>query len=241
MKKGLVVITGASSGFGLETAKLFEKAGYPMLLLARNIEPIDALGFEDTLVRSVDVTDAKAFKRAIDEAVAIYGSVDLLVNSAGVMQLGNIESQDKSEWDTMIDVNLKGVLNGIQAVLNPMIEKESGTIINISSIAGFKTFTNHAVYSATKYGVHALSETLREEVAMHNVRVLVVSPGAAETNLLSHTTSQDIKDDYVEWKETMGGKAMDPIHVANAIFMMYSLPQEVSVREIVIAKTKQDN
>lgn len=241
MKKGLVVITGASSGFGLETAKLFEKAGYPMLLLARNIAPIEDLGFEDTLVRSVDVTDAKAFKSAIDEAVAIYGSVDLLVNSAGVMQLGNIESQDKSEWDTMIDVNLKGVLNGIQAVLNPMIEKESGTIINISSIAGFKTFTNHAVYSATKYGVHALSETLREEVAMHNVRVLVVSPGAAETNLLSHTTSQDIKDDYVEWKETMGGKAMDPIHVANAIFMMYSLPQEVSVREIVIAKTKQDN
>lgn len=241
MKKGLVVITGASSGFGLETAKLFEKAGYPMLLLARNIELIEALGFEDTLVRSVDVTDAKAFKSAIDEAVAIYGSVDLLVNSAGVMQLGNIESQNKSEWDTMINVNLKGVLNGIQAVLNPMIEKESGTIINISSIAGFKTFTNHAVYSATKYGVHALSETLREEVAMHNVRMLVVSPGAAETNLLSHTTSQDIKDDYMEWKETMGGKAMDPVHVANAIFMMYSLPQEVSVREIVIAKTKQDN
>lgn len=241
MKKGLVVITGASSGFGLETAKIFSKQGYPTLLLSRNIEAISGFQGDNVMLRNVDVTNKEAFKNAIDEAVSIYGPVDLIVNSAGVMLLGNIQDQHSDEWDTMIDVNLKGVLNGIQCVLDRMIERESGTIINISSIAGFKTFINHAAYSATKYGVHALTETLREEVSQKNVRVLLIYPGAAETNLLSHTTNQAIKDDYNAWKETMDNEAMDPVYVAQSIYMMYTLPQEVSVREIVIAKTKQDN
>ncbi|MEG0328021.1 MAG: SDR family oxidoreductase [Erysipelothrix sp.] len=241
MKTGLIVITGASSGFGMEMAKKFHGEGNPLLLLARRIEPMEALGFDNVIIRSVDVTDASQVEAAIKEAEEVYGPTEVLVNNAGVMQLGNVWNQDPAEWTTMIDVNVHGVLNGIRAVINGMIEREHGTIINISSIAGFKTFTNHAVYSATKYGVHALTETLRSEVSGSNVRVLLVSPGAAETELLSHTTNDAIKDGYVEWKETMGGKAMDPKYVAEVVSMMVNMPQEVSIREVVIAPTKQDN
>lgn len=240
MKK-LVVITGASSGFGLEMAKVFSNAGHPLLLLARRKENMEALNLPNTMVRSVDVTDIDSFQAAIQEAEKTYGPVDLLINNAGVMQLGYVGNQDMSEWDRMINVNIKGVLHGMRLVIDSMTQRNSGTIINISSIAGFKAFGNHLAYSATKFAVHGMSETLRLEVADKNVRVLLISPGASETELLSHTTSQAIKDGYEEWKETMGGISMDPVEVANSALFMYQMPQEVSIRELVIAPTKQDN
>ncbi len=140
----------------------------------------------------------------------------------------------------MININVMGVLNGIQIVLNDMISRQEGTIINISSISGIKSFPNHSAYCATKYGVRAITETVREEVSGSNVRLLTISPGAAETKLLSHTTSQDIKDGYNAWKDTMGGTSLDPKYVALSAKYMYDMPQEVSIREIVIAHTKQN-
>ena len=139
----------------------------------------------------------------------------------------------------MLNVNVQGVLNGTKIVLADTMARNEGSIINVSSIAGKKTFGNHAAYSATKYGVHALTETIREEVSATNVRVMLVAPGAAETELLQHTTDNDIKEGYNEWKETMGGISLDPKHVANSVKFMYDLPQEVSIRELVIAATKQ--
>ncbi len=243
MKK-LVVITGASSGFGSEMAKKFSLEGHPILLLARRKNLLEKLVEENNMVnvmiREVDVTDYKTLQNAIKEAEKKYGKVDLLVNNAGVMLLGDVKNQDPCEWQKMLDVNVMGVLNGIQIVLNDMVLNNTGTIINVSSIAGRKSFANHAAYCASKFGVHALSETIREEVAASNVRVLTIAPGAAETELLSHTTSKEIKDGYEEWKKTMGGKSMDAKHVSDSVFYMYSLPQEVSIRELLIAPTKQD-
>lgn len=239
MKK-LVVITGAGSGFGYEMAKIFSENGHPLLLLDKRSD-LDSLNvFENTIVRQVDVTKYDEFEKAVRDAEEIYGKTDLLLNNAGMMLLGNINNQDRSEWSKMFDVNVLAVLNGMQIVLDDMIERKGGTIINTSSIAGFKTFGNHSAYGATKYGVHCLTETTREEVSAHNVRVLLVSPGAAETELLSHTTSQDIKDGYNQWKQAMGGVSLDPKHVASSVYFMYNMPQEVSVREITIAATKQD-
>lgn len=240
MEKKLIIITGASSGFGLEMAKEFSRKGYPMLLLSRNIENLKNQNFQNCLIESVDVSNYENFQKAIEKAEEKYGKTDLLVNNAGVMLLGNLWDQDQDEWKKMIDVNVLGVLNGIKIVLDEMMKRNGGTIINISSIAGFKTFPNHAAYCATKYGVHALSETLRQEVSSSNVRVLNISPGAAETNLLSHTTSTEIKDGYNEWKQTMGGKSLDAKYIAQSARLMYELPQEVSIRELVIAATKQD-
>lgn len=244
MKK-LVVITGASSGFGKEMAKLFSKNGYPTLLLARRVEELEKIIIENNLQNSMaiklDVTNKEEFKKAIEKAEDKYGKVDLLINNAGLMQLGSIVDQESNEWQNMLDVNVMGVLNGMQIVLNDMIKSNSGTIINISSIAGKKTFSNHAAYCASKYGVSALSETIREEVSSHNVRILTIAPGAAETELLSHTSNKNIIDGYNEWKESMGGKSMDAKHVAEVAYYMYNLPQEVSIREVLIAPTKQDS
>ena len=153
--------------------------------------------------------------------------------------LGNIDDQNPDEWEQMLDVNVKGLLNGVHAVTKGMIERKAGTIINISSIAGRKTFPNHVVYVGTKFAVHGLSENLREELSPHNVRVVVIAPGAVETELLSHTTSDDIKAGYQEWKQDMGGKVLSPEDVANAIEYAYSQPQYVCIREIVLAATRQ--
>ncbi len=242
MEKSLVVITGASSGFGAEIAKIFNQAGFPLLLLGRRIEKINALplNFERVMVEAVDVTDYKTFEASIKKAEAVYGPVDLLVNNAGVMLLGNVLEQDPLEWQTMLNTNIMGVLNGMQIVLPGMKERNHGTVINMSSLAGKKTFTNHAAYVASKFGVHGLSETIREELSGFNVRISLVAPGAAETELLTHVTDQNALTDYQAWKESMGGITLDPVHVAESVKFIYDMPQAVTIREIDIAATAQD-
>lgn len=237
MKK-LVVLTGASSGIGEELAKKMSAQGHPLLLLARRIEKLEALGLPNTMCAKVDVTDKETFQKAIDLATDKYGPVDLLVNNAGVMLLGQVDNQNSTEWQSMFDVNVVGLLNGMQTVLSSMKASNTGTIINISSIAGRKTFGNHAAYCGTKFAVHAISENVREEVADSNVRVMTIAPGAVETELLSHTTSEDIKSGYESWKDDMGG-ALAPIDISNAILFAYNQPQNVCIREIVLAATKQ--
>jgi len=241
MKK-LVVITGASSGFGQEIAKIFNDDGFPILLLGRPLEKLTALAetFDHAMVAEVDVTNQEQFATAIHKAEAQYGPTDLLVNNAGVMLLGNVQNQDPQEWQTMLDTNVMGVLNGTQIVLDGMRERQHGTILNMSSLAGKKTFVNHAAYVASKFGVHGLSETLREENAAQNVRIMLVAPGAAETELLTHVTSDTALKDYEAWKATMGGITLDPKHVAETVKFMYDMPQEVNIREVDIAATKQD-
>ena len=191
--KPLVIITGASSGIGLATARLFSAHGHPLLLLARRLEPMQALNLPHTLTRSVDVTDRQALAAAVQEAEARFGPADAIVNNAGVMLLGDITRQDPEEWSRMLDVNIKGVLNGVHAVAAGMAERKRGTIINIGSVAGRKTFPNHVAYVGTKFAVHGLSENLREELSAHNVRVVTIAPGAVETELLGHTTDESIK------------------------------------------------
>lgn len=243
MNKPLIVITGASSGFGAEIAKIFNTAGYPELLLGRRADKIAnlPLTFENVLIESVDVTNQVEFKTAIQKAEAKFGPTDLLVNNAGVMLLGNVLTQDAKEWQTMLDTNVMGVLNGTQIVLPAMIEHQHGTIINMSSLAGRKTFVNHAAYVASKFGVHGLSETIREEVSGQNVRISMIAPGAAETELLTHVTDQGALTDYQAWKDSMGGITLDPVHVAESVKFIYDMPQAVNIRELDIAATRQDN
>ena len=139
----------------------------------------------------------------------------------------------------MINVNVLGILNGIHSVLEGMIKRKSGTIINISSIAGKKTFPNHTVYCGTKFAVHAISENLREEVSKNNVRVITVAPGAVETELLGHTTNNEIKVEYDIWKKEIGG-VLDAKTVADAILFAYQQPQSVCIREIALTATGQE-
>lgn len=238
MSKSLIVITGASSGIGEAIARKLSAAGHPLLLLARRLDRLEALNLPSAMCEKVDVTDRAAVDAAIAKAEAEYGPVDCLVNNAGVMLLSQLADQDPAEWKTMYDVNVIGLLNGMQAVLGSMKARRSGTIINISSVAGRKTFPNHSAYCGTKFAVHAISENVREEVADDNVRVITIAPGAVETELLSHTTNEEIKAGYEDWKEGMGGviKAED---IADAVAYAYGVPQNVCIREVVICATRQ--
>ncbi|MCE4062616.1 SDR family oxidoreductase [Pandoraea sputorum] len=238
-QKPLVVITGGSSGIGVATARLFSSHGHPLLLLARRLDKMQSLDLPNTLARSVDVTDRNALDAAVREAEDRFGPADAIVNNAGVMLLGDVTRQDPKEWDGMIDVNIKGVLNGVHVVASGMVARKHGTIINISSVAGRKTFPNHVAYVGTKFAVHGLSENLREELSAHNVRVVTIAPGAVDTDLLSHTTDDAIKTGYEAWKADMGGKVLSAEDVANAIYFAYSQPDGVCIREIVLAATRQ--
>lgn len=237
--KGLVVITGASSGIGEATARTFSKAGHPLLLLARRLERLEALKLPSTLCEKVDVTDRNQIKAAVEKAEKQYGPVDCLVNNAGVMLLGLADTQDPKEWEQMIQVNMMGVLNGIHVVLAGMKQRRCGTIINVSSVAGRKTYPNHAVYCGTKFGVHAFTEQIREEASAYDVRFVNIAPGVVETELLSHTTAKDIVDGYNQWKTEMG-QPLESEDVANSIMFAYEQPQRVCIREIVLCPTRQD-
>lgn len=236
--KGLVVVTGASSGIGTKIAETMSKQGNPVLLISRRLEPMEDLKLPNSLCKSVDVTDLEAMRKAISEAEEKFGKVDLLVNCAGIMLLGHPEIQDYNEWNEMIDVNIKGILTGTNIVLKDMVERNEGTIINISSIAGRKTFDNHAIYCGSKFAVHAITENIRKEVSGSNVRMITIAPGVVETPLLSHTTDEGIVGDYNEWKKTIES-GLEPQKIADCVAFAYNQPQDVCIREIVIAKTKQ--
>lgn len=239
--KPLIVITGASSGFGAKCAELFNQKGFPLLLLARRTEKIKELplNFDHVLIEKVDVSKKDEFKAAVRRAEVIYGPTDLLINNAGVMLLGSILTQSEDEWQTMLQTNVLGVLNGMKIVLDDMIANHHGTIINVSSIAGFKAFTDHTAYVASKFGVHGLTETIRQEVADSGVRISLVSPGAAETELLSHTSNSQSIENYNTWKESMGGLTLNPQRIAETVQFIYEMPQEVTIREVALAATRQ--
>jgi NADP-dependent 3-hydroxy acid dehydrogenase YdfG len=236
----LVMITGASSGIGAATATAFAEHGYPLLLVARRAEPMEALELPNALCESVDVTDRDAVAHAVARAQDSFGPVDLLVNNAGLMPLGQIHDQDPQQWERLFEVNCLAILRLSQLVLPGMMERKRGTIINVSSIAGRYTFANHTAYSGTKYAVHAMTESMRKEYAAHGIRLSVVAPGIVHTDLLSSTSDEAIVDSYVAHRSSIGG-GLQASTVAQAMRSMYELPQEVNIRELVIAPTSQQS
>ena len=238
-EKKLIVITGASSGIGEAIARYFAAAGYPMLLLARRVERMEAMQLPDAICRQVDVLDLEGMRKAIAEAEGQYGKVDCIINNAGVMINGDPAGQDPEDWQRMLDVNIRGVLNGIHLVLSDMMERKTGTIINKGSIAGRKTFASHSVYCGTKFAVHAITENIREEVAGSNVRVLTIAPGMVYTELLDNGCEESARQGWLDYAEQIGG-ALDPKSIAQTVLFSYQMPQEVSVREVVICPTGQE-
>lgn len=239
MTKPLVVITGASSGIGAATAKAFAEAGHPQLLLARRVGKIEALNLPNAMCRKLDVMDVESFRQAIAEAEAAHGKVDCLVNNAGVMNIGAPHKQTPEEWQQMLDVNVRGLLNGIHLVLGGMVERKGGTIVNLGSIAGRKTFGNHAVYCGTKFAVHAITETMREEVARSNVRIINIAPGMVQTELVEGQRDAAAEQGWKDYAAEIGG-ALEPESIAQTILFSYQMPQSVCVREVVVCPTGQE-
>ncbi|SEA72473.1 SDR family oxidoreductase [Rubrimonas cliftonensis] len=237
--KPLVAVTGASSGIGAATARAFSAAGHPVLLMARRTDRMAALGLPDAHLAQVDVRDRAAIAQAVADAEAKFGPVDMMFANAGVAHLADISRQDPDEWDAMIDINCKGVMNTVHAVMGGMIARRRGTLVMMSSIAGRKVYPDHTVYCGTKFFVHAISESIRGYLAPHGVRVVVLSPGVIETEVLGGVTDPDTLAAYRANKAKMGGGIGADI-VAALILNAYSLPQNALVQEIVITPTAQE-
>ena len=239
----VIVITGASSGMGEAAARHLASKGASVVLGARRADRLKALvadivdaGGKATAV-ATDVTKRADVQKLVDTAVETYGRIDVLINNAGVMPLSPIERLKVDEWDQMIDVNLKGVLYGIAAALPYMKEQKAGHIINLSSVAGHKLFGGSAVYSATKFGVRAISEGLRQEVKPYNIRTTIISPGAVKTELLDHISEKDVQQANQDYVGEVGVPAET---FARLVDFAISQPEEVDINEILFRPTAQE-
>jgi len=237
-KKQLVMITGAGTGIGKATALAFAKAGYPLLLMARRLQPLQDLGLADCVCVSVDVRDREAVVEAIKTGEAAYGPVDCLVNNAGIAALSKLEDQNPQEWRELLDINCIGVLNCMHSLMPAMKERRHGTIINISSIAGRKSYPYHDVYGGTKFFVHAISEGARRSMAPHDVRVIVVSPGLTDSEIVGTMQNEAAREFWQAGKDQIG--SIGPEAVADTVLFAYQMPQNVILQELTITPTRQE-
>lgn len=237
----VVIITGASSGLGEATARHLAKNGAKLMLAARREERLQELVSKieqaggTAKYQIVDVTDKSQVEALAKATKDAYGKIDVLVNNAGLMPLSPLMASKVDEWETMVDVNIKGVLYGIAAVMPVMMQQESGHIINISSVAGHKVFAGGTVYCATKFAVKAISEGIRLE-SDGKIRSTNISPGAVDTEL----TSTISHDETAKNVEQLYGVAIDADAIARAITFAIEQPGDVDINEMIIRPTKQE-
>lgn len=233
----VVLITGASSGIGAAIARELGGAGAKLVLGARRTDRLLVLADEirskggEVLTQRLDVTDRADVAAFADAAREAFGRVDVIVNNAGVMPLSLMASLKVDEWDRMIDVNIKGVLYGVAAVLPEMNARGSGHVINIASIGGLTVSPTAAVYCATKYAVRAVSEGLRQE--NDRIRVTCIYPGVVESELADTITDPAA----AELMRTYRAIALKPDAIARAVRYAIEQPDDVDVSDIVVRPT----
>ena len=239
----VIVITGASSGLGEAAARYLTSKSAIVALGARRVDRIQSLANElngrggKALAIATDVTKYDQVKALVDAAVQTYGRIDVIINNAGLMPQSPLERLKIDEWNQMIDVNIKGVLYGIAAVLPYMKQQKSGHIINVSSVAGHKVRANGAVYSATKHAVRVISEGVRQEVKPYNIRTTIISPGAVDTELPNTISETDIAESMRKFYKDY---AIPADSFARIVAFAISQPEEVDINEILYRPTKQE-
>jgi NADP-dependent 3-hydroxy acid dehydrogenase YdfG len=250
----VAVVTGASSGIGYATSLALSKAGIRVAVGARRIDRLQEL--EDQIVkngnerrgggekeeifiqRKLDVTSKLDCDSFVDTVVKKWGKVDILINNAGIMPLSYFKNCKVKEWEQMIDINIKGVLYCTSAVIPYMIDKKSGHIVNVSSVAGRIVFAGGSVYCATKHAITALSEGLRKELSPeYNIRVTCIEPGAVSTELLETITDESMSK-FIEASKNM--ERLQSEDIANAILYAVQVPNHVNVNEILMRPTSQE-
>jgi NADP-dependent 3-hydroxy acid dehydrogenase YdfG len=239
----VIVITGASSGIGEATALLLAEQKAKLVLMARRedkmlaLKPqLEELGAEVMVVK-VDISLREQVMQGFAQVLDRWGKVDVLVNNAGLMPVSYLDKLKIDEWDRMIDVNLKGLLYCIAAVLPGMKQARNGHIVNVSSVAGRRVWPGFAVYNATKFGVTALSEAMRMELTPTlNIKVTVIEPGAVTTELTHTITDQDILDSFAK---RSGMVPLQAIDIARAIKYAVTQPEHVNVSEVLVMPSTQ--
>ncbi|MCH5552048.1 SDR family oxidoreductase [Pseudomonas syringae pv. syringae] len=233
----VVLITGASSGIGEAAARLIAAKGAYVVLGARRIERLEMLAADieaqggSARFRALDVTDALDMQAFADFAKHAFGKIDVIINNAGVMPLSPLAALNIAEWNQMLDVNVRGVLHGIAAVLPSMQAQGHGQIINISSIGGLAVSPTAAVYCATKFAVRAISDGLRQET--DKIRVTVVCPGVVESELADSISDETARDAMKAFRKV----ALEPDAIARALVYAIEQPDGVDVSEIVVRPT----
>ena len=230
----VILVTGASSGIGEATARVLARHGARLVLGARRSDRLAKLAEEivtgggSAAAHAVDVTSRDDVQAFAEKALERYGRIDVIINNAGVMPLSPLAALKIDEWDRMIDVNIRGVLHGIAAVLAAMQRQGSGHVINISSIGGLSVVPTAAVYCATKYAVRAISDGLRQE--HRDIRVTCVYPGVVESELADTITDASAAAAMRDYRRI----ALKPEAIANAIAHAIGQPADVDTSDIVV-------
>jgi len=240
----VAIVTGASSGIGEAVARTLAAEGASVVLVARRAERLEALAKEidEAGGRAHPVPGDVAVRRDMEavaaEALDRLGRIDVLVNNAGVMPLSPVEELRVDDWERMVDVNVKGVLFGIAAVLPTMLAQQGGHIVNVGSVAGRRPFPGGSVYSATKFAVRSLSWGLQLELsASHGIRITDVQPGVVATELLDHVPDAGRREGFeAAWA---GKRKLHADDVARAVLYAVSSPDHVNINEILVRPTDQ--
>ena len=243
----VALVTGASSGIGAATAAGLAAQGAAVALAARRGDRLGALAADigeqggRALVLECDVTDERQAAGAVERTVGELGRLDTLVNNAGVMLLGPVAGAPMAEWQQMVQLNVLGLLYCAYAALPHLLRaaedepRHVADMVNISSVAGRAARNGNGVYSLTKHGVGAFSESLRQEVTKRYVRVSLVEPGATATELASHN-----RPEVLEGIRSQFGQTMDATDIADAITYIVTRPRHVAVNEMLIRPTEQE-
>lgn len=221
----VAVVTGAGSGIGEAIATLLHEEGAKVVLAGRNKEKLqnvaNQLSQDSVKVVPTDVTNKEEVDELIKIAQQTFGGLDIVINSAGQMLSSKITDYQVDEWDSMIDVNIKGTLYTAQAALPTMLEQSSGHLINIASISGFEVTKSSTIYSATKAAVHTITQVLEKELAKTGVKVTSISPGMVDTAITAAYNPTD-------------RKKLEPQDIAEAVLYALTQPKHVNVNEITV-------
>ena len=233
----VIVISGASSGIGEASARLLAEHGAKVVLGARRTDKLEQIAADirhqggQATYMAVDVADLDAVKKLMSFAQQTFGRVDVIFNNAGIMPLSPMSELKVEEWNRMIDINIRGVLNGIAAGLPIMQAQGKGHFINTASIGAHVVVPTAAVYCATKYAVWAISEGLRQE--SKDIRVTTLCPGVVETELGHDITDEATKGQLKEWRKA----SLTPDAIAQAVLYAVSQPDSVDVNELIVRPT----
>jgi len=241
----VALITGASSGIGEATALLLAEEGAKVVVVARRKDRLDTLKEDierrggEAYVIEADIMEKATCKEVIDKTLKQYGQLDILINNAGVMLLGPVAKAPIKEWENMINLNVLSLMYLTHAALPAMIKAKSGHIVNISSVAGRVAKANSAVYNASKWGVNAFTEALRQELVNDKlgIRTTLIEPGAVDTELASHNRPEIQETLKQRWQGI--DKKLEAKDIASAIVYAVSQPEHVNVNEILIRPTSQ--
>tara|TARA_B110000503_G_scaffold135145_1_gene215207 strand:- start:3610 stop:4362 length:753 start_codon:yes stop_codon:yes gene_type:complete len=236
IKGKVVVITGASSGIGEAAAIMLGKAGAKVVLGARRLDRLENIVSKiveeggEAVCCNLDVSSSESVQAFISFAIECYEDLDVVVNNAGIMPLSMMAELKCDEWNSMVDINLKGVLHTIAAVLPHFTAKKSGHIINITSVGDRVIVPTATVYSATKYAVRAITQGLRQEVAEFGIKTTLIAPGAVDTELFESISNPELKAMMLQRSEG----ALSPDCIAGAICYAIEQPEHVDISELVI-------